>query len=132
MPRHKDRSAHFQLVSDRGKHVVSAPFFGEYANLQQYPPQEFLIDYGEFFRAYKSGFFHWLRWSGGGDDADESLANFRELMGTLANLKDGKTFEQAVEEIYGLPLSGADETTDSLEWRFLAFLENGRPVAYKK
>ena len=131
--RYKDRTAHFQLMSDRGKHVVTAPFFGEYANLQQYPPQEFLIDYGEFFRAYKSGFFHWLRWSGAGvDDPDASLAKFRELMGSLADLKGGKTFEQAIEEIYGVPLSGADETTDSLEWRFLAFLEGGRPVALKK
>ena len=126
--RYKDKTAHFQLKSDRGKYVVSAPFFGEHANAQQYPPQEFLTDYSEFYRAYKSGFYHWLRLFGAGspETPDESLIKFRELMAGLNEVGNGLTFEQLFENVYGLPLSAADGETDSMEWRFLAFLKDGK------
>ncbi|MEZ6016202.1 MAG: hypothetical protein R3F49_13870 [Planctomycetota bacterium] len=122
-PRYKDALCHFLLKADSGKCVVNAPFFGVAAALQQYPAQEFLTEYGEFYRAYKSGFHHWLRTAGDPASPEASAAKFRQLMHSLDDLRDGKTFEQLAEEIYGVPLSAKDNTTDSLEWRFLAFLD---------
>jgi hypothetical protein len=34
-------------------------------------------------------------------------------------------FEELVQSIYSLPLSGKDGKTDSLEWRFLDWLGKG-------
>ena len=35
------------------------------------------------------------------------------------------SFEQLVQSIYSLPLSGKDGKTDSLEWRYLDWLGKG-------
>jgi len=121
--RYKDELAHFLLKSDNGKCVVSTPFFGVAAALQQYPAQDFLTDYGEFFRAYKSGFHHWLRVAGDPASPEASAAKFRQLLQRLDDLRDGKTFAQLAEEIYGVPISSASGDVESLEWRFLAYLE---------
>ena len=123
--RWKDERAHFLLKGEASKHVVSAPFFGPHAAAQEYPPFEFLNDYSEFFRAYKSGFFHWLREVAGDPESPEaSRAKFRELLTRFGEIgQGGRTFDDLAAEVYGLPLSAADGETDSLEWRFLAYVE---------
>lgn len=124
--RYKDSLAHFLLRPEEGKCAVTAPFFGVAASLQQYPAQEFLTEYGEFFRAYKSAFHHWLRTKADATSPEASAAKFRQIMQQLDGLKDGRTFEQLAEETYGVPLSAANGEADSLEWRFLAFLSQGK------
>jgi len=121
--RYKDSLAHFLLKAEAGKCVVTAPFFGAAAALQQYPAQEYLTEYGELFRAYKSAFHHWLRTAGDPSSPEASAAKFRQLMQQLDDLSDGRNFEQLAQEVYGVPLSAANGETDSLEWRFLAFIE---------
>lgn len=117
-----DESAHFLIASSSGggQYVVSAPFFGSHAHEKEYPPYEFLRDYREMFRAYKCGFFHWLRTEGAGEDSEEA---YRTLLRRMGDLGADDSFEALVEEVYGLPISGADSATDSLEWRYLHWLE---------
>lgn len=126
-PRHEDELAHFALKSSRGKWVVSAPFFGAHAAEQPYPPQAFLTDYGEFFRAYKAGFYRWLRSAAiePAEGQSASLERFRELIQHLDEVRDPGTYERTFQEVYGVPLSAADGETDSMEWRFLGFLAAG-------
>lgn len=124
--RYKDSFAHFLLKSEGGKCVVTAPFFGADAALQQYPAQEFLTEYGEFFRAYKSAFHHWLRTAGDPASPEASAAKFRLLLQRLDDLRDGLTFDQLAQEIYGAPLSAKNGDTDSLEWRFLASVASSK------
>ncbi|HUR29479.1 MAG TPA: hypothetical protein VM509_14920, partial [Planctomycetota bacterium] len=48
------------MEDNTGKHFVHAPFFGPHADEQEYPPGDFIVDFAEFYRAYKTGFFYWL------------------------------------------------------------------------
>jgi hypothetical protein len=124
----KDKSAHFSITSlDETKHyVVSAPFMGENAKIRQYPPPEFVTDFREFFRAYKCGFLHWLQTMSDKGGLEPSLAKYQTLMKRMANRDESKTLDAIVMEVYGLPLSGKNGETDSLEWRFLDWLAKGK------
>lgn len=124
----KDKVAHFALTSSSNgkKFVVSAPFMGEAAKTKSYPPTEFIADYKEFFRAYKCAFYWWIQEQGDKAGAEASAAKYSELMRRLAVREGGKTFEQIVQELYGVPLSGKSMETDSLEWRFLESLAKGK------
>jgi len=117
----KDRLAHFPLDSAKSseKDLATAPFFGE-AALRKAPPRAaHKNDFEEFARAYRSAFFHWMRTEGKGK---ESAATFRKLMSSHADPFGEVTFADMVQEAYGLPLSGDDGSTDSMEWRFLEWL----------
>jgi hypothetical protein len=124
----KDRDAHFLLATDDGmkKAYVVAPFFGKAAGEKPYPPQDVIADYKEFFRAYRSGFAWWLETMGDKSGAAQSTAKWKQLMKALATRTEGTTFEQVTQEVYGVPLSGKNGETDSLEWRFLAWLAKGK------
>lgn len=123
----RDQAAHFLLLSADGakKGVASAPFFGPAAGEKPYPPQEMLLDYKEFFRAYKCAFFEWLSKNGDKAGAEASRAKFGELMRRIG-AKDRKPFEAVVQEVYGVPISERNGEKDSLEWRFLAWLAKGK------
>jgi hypothetical protein len=120
--RDADPSATFvlHLENGTGKHLIHAPFFGPAADLQPYPPADYLVDYAEFFRAYKSGFFQWV--STQAPDPETAAAKWTELIRGLATLSEERTFEALAADVYGVPLSAADGSTDSLEWRFLRAL----------
>ena len=124
----KDKRAHFLIfgTNDSDRYVISAPFFGAGAKKKPYPPADMLIDYREFFRAYKSCFMNWLQFHGADGDEEESLQTFGQLM--RAKYEDGgeRSLEELVEEVYGMPLSADDGTVESLEWRFLDWLARGR------
>ncbi len=124
----KDKDAHFLLVTaDQSKKaVVSAPFFGKAAGEKPYPPLEVIAAYKEFFRAYRSSFAWWLQTQGDKAGAEPSAAKWKQLMRALAARAEGKTFEDVVQEVYGLPLSAKNGTSDSLEWRFLDWLGKGK------
>jgi hypothetical protein len=124
----KDKDAHFLLISgDQVKKAyVVAPFFGKAAGEKPYPAQEVIADYKEFFRAYRSCFAWWLETMGDKAGAEPSALKWKQLMKTLAAREEGKTFEDVVQEIYGLPLSGKNGEKDSLEWRFLDWLAKGK------
>lgn len=124
----KDKDAHFLLVAaDQSKKaVVSAPFFGKAAADKVYPPLEVIAPYKEFFRAYRSGFAHWLQTQGDKGGAEPSAAKWKQLMRALASRAEGKSFEDVVQEVYGVPLSAKNGTSDSLEWRFLDWLGKGK------
>jgi hypothetical protein len=114
--------ANFELVSDDQSrtHVVSAPFLGSPGDAQEPAPGAFTADYLEFYRGYKSAFVHWLTTEAAG--RKESAEKWSELLVALASKPADKEFEAVVEEVYGVPLSAADDETDSLEWAFLAWL----------
>jgi hypothetical protein len=105
---------------------VSAPFFGAQVAKKPYPKFEFLPDYREFFRAYKCCFFDWLKKSGDKTSPEASDAKFREFLKKLNGRAPDVTYEALVQQIYGVPLSAANGSSDSLEWRFLDWLAKGR------
>lgn len=123
-----DKNAHFLLISDDEsvKHVVSAPFFGPDGQKKVYPPTAVIVDYREFFRAYKAAFFHWLQTSVDPKDPAACAAKFRELLRKAVDRDPSEPFDTLVQAVYGLPLSAKDPKTDSLEWRFLAWLGGGK------
>lgn len=124
----RDKSAHFLLIAGENgpRTFVSAPFFGEQVAKKPYPKFEFLPDYREFFRAYKCCFLDWLRKSGDKTSPEASETKFRELLKKLNGRAPDVTYEAVVQQIYGLPLSAANGSSDSLEWRFLDWLAKGR------
>ena len=123
-----DKRAHFLLVSEdeSTKYAVSAPFLGAESKSKPYPPVAVLVDYREFFRAYKSAFFHWLRTASDPKDPAASAAKFRELLRKSVDRDASQPFDELVQSVYGLPLSAKNGKTDSLEWRFLEWLSGGK------
>jgi hypothetical protein len=123
----EDKLAHFLIVApdESDKYVVSAPFFGPASKLKPYPPTSVILDYREFFRAYKSGFTHWLQTTSEPKDAAGCEARFRELLRKMKERDPSSPFEDLVQQVYGLPLSAKDGETDSLEWRYLRWLGKG-------
>ena len=124
---YREKNSHFALTSDNAsKHVVSAPFMGEPAKANTYPPLEFIGDYREFFRAYKCAFYWWVQTHGDKSGAEASATKYAELMRLLFTRAPGRTLDEVVESIYGVPLSGSGMDVDSLEWRFLDWLAKSR------
>jgi hypothetical protein len=123
-----DSAAHFLLISadEAVKQVISAPFFGPDSRTKPYPPGPVILDYREFFRAYKCAFFNWLQTQGQDGKAPESAAHFRELLKRAYTRDETKSLEDLIKEIYGVPMSGKNGKTPSLEWKFLDWLEKGK------
>ena len=124
----KDKDAHFLLAAeDLSKRAyVVAPFFGKADGDKIYPAQEVIADYKEFFRAYRSAFAWWMETLGDKAGAAQSAAKWMQLLKALSARDESKDFEAVVLEVYGLPLSGKNGSTDSLEWRFLDYLAKGK------
>jgi hypothetical protein len=122
-----DKNAHFFLVSpdESTKYVVSAPFFGPDSKAKPYPPEPVILDYREFFRAYKCAFYYWLQNQSDPKDPAAAQVRFRDLMKKSTERDASQPFEELVQSVYSLPLSGKDGKTDSLEWRFLDWLAKG-------
>ena len=116
-----ERIAYFQIMSDKGsdRRAVRAPFFGLTSGGKEVPPSEFMSDYMEFFRAYKTAFVHWMREEAAGK---ESHAKFAQLLKTVNEAGSAAGFDELTKEVYGVALSAAGPEVDSLEWRFLAQL----------
>lgn len=123
----KDPLPYFLLLggSDGGKHVVHAPFLGPHASDQPYPPLSFVIDYAEFFRSYRAAFVFWLAERSEATPA-ASREKFARLVRALGTCSAERTYEKAIEDAYGLPISAKDGSTDSLEWRFLKWIQSGK------
>jgi len=119
----EEKVAYFQLLSeDTSKRLaMRAPFFGSAAQGKELPPPEFMIDYQEFFRAYKTAFVHWMR-DMSRKSEKESRELFAKLLGKIAEVGSAATFEELVKEVYGVPFSAGDMGTDSLEHSFLVWL----------
>lgn len=122
-PLREDENVHFTIDSDQSgaKWVAHAPFMGPYASLQAYPEPEFLNDYREFFKSYQTAFHHWLSTVAEPAEGtrEEAYAAFLRELGTpdyTGSIGD------ALEKAYGLPVSGPNSETDSLEFRFLAWI----------
>jgi hypothetical protein len=124
----KDHSSHFALTSATNgkKTVVTAPFFGEASKTKPYPPTDFIPDYREFFRAYKCAFYWWIQTQGDKAGAEASAAKYSKLLTTLVTRDPSKKIDDIIAEIYGVPLSGKNMDTDSLEWRFLEWIAKGK------
>ena len=107
---------------DTTKHApVRAPFFGSGARDKPLPPREFLKDYMEFFRAYKTAFVHWLREESQPKPAD-SKAKLAKLLAKAAEAGGAASFEELVLEVYGVPYSDHELAKDCLESSFLRWL----------
>lgn len=122
-PNREDKTAHFVLhsFSAQSDRVVSAPFLGDLAEKKPLPPNDFIDDYEEFFRAYRSGFLTWLQSDALADEA-EGQKKFAALIAAHAGRNPLDPLDAVVEQVYGIPLSNADGSVDSLEWRYLAWL----------
>jgi hypothetical protein len=118
-----DKSAHFVLhnFTTRADHVVTAPFMGLEAEKQPLPPLDFLDDYEELFRAYRSGFYYWLQHHALPDEG-ECAKKFATLITKHALSPERAVIDASVLAVYGVPISAPDPSVDSLEWRFLAWL----------
>jgi hypothetical protein len=123
----EDKVAHFLLVApdESDKYVVSAPFLGPESKAKPYPPTSVILDYREFFRAYKCGFTNWLQTESDPKDKAGCEARFRDLLHKMHGRDASESFEALVQEIYGVPLSAKDGETDTLEWRYLKWLAKG-------
>jgi hypothetical protein len=84
-----------------------------------------ILDYREFFRAYKCGFTNWLQTESDPKDKAGCEARFRDLLHKMHGRDASEPFEALVQEIYGVPLSAKDGETDTLEWRYLKWLAKG-------
>ena len=118
-----EKRAWFQLIAEdtASKQDVRAPFLGAPAAGKELPPEAYMQDYLEFFRAYKTGFVDWLRTRGAGSKKESGQALSR-LARAIAEQKGAGDFEAIVVEVYGMPLSAADGDVDSLEWAYLKWL----------
>lgn len=126
IPLRDDKTVHFELlrVEDGSTAVVTAPFFGPDAEEKELPPLEFLDDYEEFFRAYRSCFMHWMQVNAVDGDEAASRHEFGQLIQKQAARPEDTPFYEVVEEVYGTPLS--DGTPECLEMRFLTWLSKTR------
>jgi len=126
-PLRKDKMAHFELhaLQTGQDFAMTAPFLGTAAEGKELPPLEFLDDYEDFFRAYRSGFVHWLQNEAGSSET-ESRTKFSELIAAHARRPLGSPLDDVVKEVYGVPLSAENGDQDSMEWRYLGWLAKGR------
>ena len=118
-----EKTLHFQLQSDTGAfgHAVRAPFLGSEGNGAA-PPAAYRGDYIEFLRAYRCGFFYWLRTEAGGR-GKASKERFGRLLEVLGDpTSGGGDFVDALSRVYDVPLSSAQPGKDDLEGRFLRWL----------
>ncbi len=122
--RGNEKTSTFELsATDNVKKLfVRAPFFGQPATVKAVPAPEFLPDYLEFFRAYKSCFVHWLFEEGAGKSGKPSHAKLAELLRNVAAAPGGTPFEELLAQCYSQPWSAADPKPENLEWSFLAWL----------
>ncbi len=124
----KNKAACFSVRNDAGgaKHVVRAPFLGSAAIATKAPPAEFLGDWGEFLRAYKSGFIFWMQTAAAGNEK-VSHERFATLLRKLADPNLSSDFEAVFQEVYeGAPLSNADVDKNCLEGQFLRWLAKSK------
>jgi hypothetical protein len=119
----EDKNVHFQLTADdtASRIAVSAPFLGAAAKGKEPPPETFMTDYQEFFRAYKTAFANWMRNKAFKTPA-ESRAKFSELLNKVVEVGSAATFEELVQETYGKPLSSNELSVANLERDFLEWL----------
>jgi hypothetical protein len=124
----KNKPACFSIRSDDGgqKWAAVAPFLGSASADTKPPPKEFVGDFAEFYRAYKSAFIFWLQTkSQGGEKA--SREKFAVLLRKLADPNMTGDFEAVFKEVYdGAPLSGPGADKDTLEGKFLIWLSRQR------
>ena len=120
----RDKRAHFAIgILGKSEAVpMSAPFLGAEAEDKKVPEDKYIDEYEEFFRAYRACFSHWLRTEGHPAGNDKSPEAFAKLLERARNRSKSDTLSSMVLEVYGLPLSGQNGETDSLEWRFLEFI----------
>jgi hypothetical protein len=120
----REKPAWFQLVASdtASKHDVRAPFFGLDVGGKELPPEKFLGDYLEFYRAYKTAFVHWLYTHGAGS-AKASAEAFGRLAQEVVVQGGQGDLAAIVLGVYDMPLSAANATEgESLEWEFLEWL----------
>jgi hypothetical protein len=84
-----------------------------------------MTDYLEFFRAYKTGFVHWLREKSQGKPA-EGRAKVADLLKKAAEAGGAVSFEELIVEVYAMPYSDGDLAKPSLEMSFLRWLAGGK------
>lgn len=123
----KERLRSFALQDpEAGDFVVSAPFLGSPAYDKSMPPEQYIGEYMEFFRAYRTGFAEFMRTAAGSTSRD-SKERFAKLMTEMAKANltydDDRSFEDMVLEIYEVPLSSKEPDKTDLEGRFLKWLE---------
>ncbi len=124
----KNKIACFAVRDDAGggKHVVRAPFLGSAAAETKPPPEQFVGDWSEFLRAYKSAFIYWLQTAAAGNEK-VSRERFATLLRKLADPNLASDFEAVFQELYeGAPLSNAEVDKNCLEGQFLRWLPKSR------
>jgi hypothetical protein len=117
----KEKFTTFSIRSDSGgdKWAAVAPFLGADAKA---PAADFVGDYAEFFRAYKSAFIFWLQTKSQATEK-ASREKFAALLQKLADPKLTTDFESAFKDVYGgATLTGPGADKETLEGKFLVWL----------
>jgi hypothetical protein len=123
----KEKLRSFQLRDDDESKtaVIMAPFLGTPAIEKEMPAEDFVGDYLEFFRAYRTVFAEWIRTDAGSSSRD-SKKRFGNLMVEMAKSNiadDSRSFEDIIQEVFERPLSSAKPGKEDLEGRFLKWLK---------
>ncbi|MEM8711787.1 MAG: hypothetical protein AAGG01_12610 [Planctomycetota bacterium] len=123
----KDKNTFFQIKNDdENKDMfLKAPFLGTLAaDRNLIIPDEYFGDAQEMFRAYRTGFAHWMQYSAFSKKKKKSQAAFAKLLTTLAQAEPtDDALETAIMEIYEKPLtSGELDAKKDLEGEFLKWL----------
>ncbi len=119
--------AHFCLddKNDTASHdFVTAPFLGPHGASKEVPA-EFVSDYQEFLRAYRSGFTHWLATEAKATAVaakDAAARPFATILVRSSGTTPAKPFDDNVTALYGVALTSTDATSGALEWQFLTWL----------
>ncbi len=115
----------FALRDDKGANPKAfvAPFY--FPDARPEVPAAYAGDFDEFQRSYKSAFLHFLQTgaAGAGKKSAESFAHWLSELGAEGSEPD---LLAITTKIYGVPLSDAAASKDSLEGRFLQWLSKTR------
>ncbi len=115
----RDRTRTFRLRNDADSNsqVVRAPFLGLAAADMPVPGSTYRGDYKEMLRSYRTAFVYWLH----DERAKDSAETFSQLLVHLAGTE--QDLEEALAELYGVPLSSEELTDEDLEGQFLIWVQ---------
>jgi hypothetical protein len=113
----------FDRDSPGENEIVTAPFLGDAAGAKAVA-SNYLADYQEFLRAYRSAFVHWAQHEFA-VKPPVAGSPFARLLHSAAT-EPGRSLAERVEEAFGVPLTSDDPKQDALEWRFLLWLAKQR------
>lgn len=121
-PKKKNLCVLIRGDDNKGSYVVEAPFLGVAAKATKPPPQIYMGDYLEFFRAYKVAFMHWLA-NESMPQPEEARKRFARIMQAAGKSGSAEQFEAiCAKELGKKAFSSAEVGEDTVEGTFLRWV----------